>query len=168
MTVSLYSQAAPTFLSFLDSLAHILRKAEAYAAAKKIDPEALLKARLAPDMFHLTKQVQVACDFAKTTMCRLAGVEPPSHPDEEQTFADLQARIAKARAVVAGQGAEAVEAGAERIVTLKLPSGDMQMPGAAYYANFALPNFFFHTSMVYAILRHNGVELGKGDFFGRG
>ncbi len=168
MTVSLYGLAAPTFLSFLDSLAHVLRKAEAHAAARNIDPEALLKARLAPDMFHLTKQVQVACDFAKTTMCRLAGVEAPSHPDDEQTFADLQARIAKARAVVAAQAADAVEEGGARIITLKLPSGEMQMPGAAYYANFAAPNFFFHLSMAYAILRHNGVPLGKGDFFGRG
>jgi uncharacterized protein len=167
MSIAMHDAATKPLLQFLDNLAGLVRKAADHAAAKKIDPEALLKARLYPDMFHFLKQVQVACDFAKNTVSRLAGLEPPKHADTETSFEELLVRIETARAVVAAVTPAQLEGSETRIVTIQMRSGEMSFPGAEYLTMFALPNFYFHLTTAYAILRHNGVELGKGNFFGR-
>ncbi len=164
--MSLHAATVPVFTQSLDALAAILRKAEEHAAAKKIAPEVMLGLRLAPDMFALTRQVQVACDFAKNTSGRLAEAELPKMPDEEKSFAELQERIAKTKAYVEGLPAAAFEGAATRTVTFPIAGKPFSMNGAAYLSNFALPNFFFHMAAAYAILRANGVELGKRDFLG--
>jgi hypothetical protein len=166
MTMSLYAASVPVFAQFLDSLAAILAKAEAHAIEKKIAPEVMLGLRLAPDMFSLSKQVQVACDFAKNTAGRLALSDLPKFPDEEKTFAELQERIAKTKAYVTTLPASAFDGAEGRAITFPIGGKPHQMDGADYLHHFALPNFFFHTSAVYAILRANGLALGKGDFIG--
>jgi uncharacterized protein len=167
MSLSMHEAATRPLLQFLDNLAGLVRKAADHAATKKIDPEALLNARLYPDMFHFTRQVQVACDFAKNTVSRLAGIDPPKHPDTETTFEELLTRIAAARAVVAAMKPEQIDGSEARIITIQNRVGEMTFPGKEYLLMFALPNFYFHVTTAYAILRHNGVELGKGSFFGR-
>jgi len=153
--------------NFLKGLAAILKKAEAHCEAKKIEPEALLTARLFPDMLHFTRQVQLVSDFAKGTGARLAGIAVPSFADEEKTFAELQARIAKTRDFLATLRKEQFAGAAERPITIKVGGQDMTFAGAAYLAGYAMPNFFFHLTTAYNILRHNGVELGKRDYMGR-
>ncbi len=168
MTISMYQASAPAFQHTLTALSAILDKAAAHAAARKIDPQALLLARLAPDMFTCAKQVQVACDFAKNTMARLAGQEPPKFPDEEKSFDDLKARIAKVADFVKGFKPAQIDGTEEKDITFPAgPGATMTLKGQAYLVNFALPNFYFHATAAYAILRHNGVELGKRDFLGR-
>jgi hypothetical protein len=168
MTISMYQASAPAFQHTLTALSAILDKAAAHAAARKIDPQALLLARLAPDMFTFTKQVQVACDFAKNTMARLAGQEPPKFPDEEKSFDDLKARIAKVGDFVKGFKPAQIDGSEEKDITFPAgPGATMTLKGQAYLVNFALPNFYFHATAAYAILRHNGIELGKRDFLGR-
>lgn len=168
MTISMYQASAPAFQHTLTALSAILDKAAAHAAARKIDPQALLLARLAPDMFTLTKQVQVACDFAKNTMARLAGQEPPKFPDEEKSFDDLKARIAKVIDFVKGFKPAQIDGTEEKDITFPAgPGATMTLKGQAYLVSFALPNFYFHATAAYAILRHNGIELGKRDFLGR-
>ncbi len=164
--MSLYATSVPVFTQFLDALAAFLRKAEAHAETKKIAPEVLLGLRLSPDMFPLTRQVQIACDFAKNTAGRLAGDEVPKFADEEKSFAELQERIAKTKAYVLGLAASSFEGAAERQVTFPIAGKPFSMKGADYLAHFALPNFYFHMSAAYAILRANGVDLGKRDFLG--
>lgn len=167
MTISMYAMSVPVFTKTLGNLSAILDKAAAYAEQKKFDPAVLLAARLFPDMFPLTKQVQVACDFAKGTVARLAGLEPPQHADTETTIAELKARIARTIEYVAGF-TEAQLAGAEaREVVLKIRDKSFVYQGLPYLAHIALPNFFFHVTTAYDILRHNGVELGKRDFIGQ-
>lgn len=164
----MFDSSVTVFDNFLKGLAAILRKAEAHCEAKKIEPDALLKARLYPDMFHFTRQVQLVSDFAKGTGARLAGIAAPSFPDEEKTFAELQARIAKTRDFLATLKKEQFAGAAERPITIKVGGQDMTFAGAAYLPGYAMPNFFFHLTTAYDILRHNGVELGKRDYMGRG
>jgi hypothetical protein len=162
----IYSMSVPVFVRTLGNLSTILDKAAAHAEAKKIDPAVLVNARLFPDMFPLSRQVQVACDFAKGSVSRLAGREPPKFEDTEVTFADLKARIARTIAHIEGIPAADLVGGEARDVTLKIRDQTHTYKGAPYLAHIALPNFFFHATTAYDILRHNGVELGKRDFIG--
>jgi uncharacterized protein len=166
MTISMYQATVPPFLQTLDGLAKILDKAEAYCTAKKIDPVILVNSRLAPDMFALARQVQIACDFAKGASARLAGIEVPAYEDTEKTIADLKARVAKTVAFVKSIDAAKIDGSEERDITLKIAGNPITFKGQFYLLNFAIPNFYFHLTAAYAILRHNGVELGKGDFLG--
>lgn len=167
MKISMYAMSVPVFVKTLGNLSSILDKAAAHAQAKKIDPAVLLAARLFPDMFALAKQVQVACDFAKGAVARLAGVEPPKDDDGERTFDDLKARIARTIEYVSGFGEQQFEGADEREVVLKIRDRTLTYRGLPYLAHVALPNFFFHVVTAYDILRHNGVELGKRDFIGQ-
>ena len=167
MTNALYASSIPLFKQMLGGLKSVLAKAEAHAVDKKIDPNALLQARLFPDMFPLLKQVQVATDFAKGVAHRLAGVEVPSMDDGELTFADLQARIDKVLALMSGLDAAQFEGAATReIVTQAGTPKEKRFTGQSYLVNYGLPHFFFHTTTAYDILRHNGVEVGKRDYIG--
>ena len=167
MQISLYGAASSMLTRGLKNLDAILDKAVASAEARKFDPAVLLSARLAPDMFPLLRQVQIACDFGKGTMARLAGVENPKFEDSETSFADLKARIAKTLAFIASIK-EADFAGAEdRDITIQIPSQTLQFKGLPYFTGYAIPNFHFHMTTAYAILRHNGVELGKRDYIGQ-
>jgi hypothetical protein len=164
--MSLHAVVVPTFLQTLKGLSGVLTKAEAHCEAKKIAPEALLTARLFPDMHPLTRQVQMASDFAAKSCARLAGVDVPAYPDEEKTFADLQKRIATATSYVKGCTEKQFDGAAAREITISAGPRTLNFNGASYLANFGLPNFFFHASTAYDILRHNGVEVGKRDFLG--
>ena len=167
MTLSMYQASIPVFKQLLGGLSAVLAKAEAHASAKKIDPHALLQARLYPDMFPLLRQVQVACDFAKSVSARLAGVEVPGFEDKEASFADLQARIAKTLAFIDSLTAAQLEGSETRqIVTQAGTPKEKIFTGQSYLLNYGLPHFFFHTSAAYAVLRHNGVEVGKKDYIG--
>ena len=167
MTHPIYAASIPVFTQMLGGLQTVLRKAEAHATDKKIDPNALLQARLFPDMFPLLRQVQVACDFAKSVSARLAGVEVPKMEDTEQTFADLQARIAAVLAFLGSLDAEQFAEAAQReIVTQAGTPKEKRFTGQSYLFNYGLPHFFFHTTTAYAILRHSGVEVGKKDYIG--
>ncbi len=167
MSNTMYASSIPLFKQMLGGLKTCLSKAEALVAEKKLDPNALLQARLYPDMFPLLRQVQVATDFAKSVSARLAGVEVPKQPDSELTFADLQARIDTVLAFIGGLDANAFEAAAAReIVTQAGTPKEKRFTGQSYLLNYGLPHFFFHTTTVYAILRHNGVEVGKKDYIG--
>jgi hypothetical protein len=164
----MYSASVPVYQRVLRGLDAILDKAEAWAGERKIDPEALLKARIAPDMFHLIRQVQIATDMAKGTCARLAGIEPPRFEDNEATFADLKARLAKTLDFLATLKAEQFEGAETRQITLKLgpPTNQrtVEFVGLDYLLGFGTPNVYFHYSMVYAILRGNGLAIGKNDF----
>jgi hypothetical protein len=151
----------------LKSLSKILKKAEAHCEAKKIDHNALLTARFFPDMLPFIRQVLIACDQAKGCGARLAGIAVPSFPDEEKTFAELQARIAKTLDFIGGLKREQFADAATRTINIKIGGKDTEMKGAAYLSSAVLPNFYFHMTTAYDLLRHNGVELGKGDFLGR-
>jgi hypothetical protein len=167
MTASIHAACVGAFQQGLRGMDIALTKLAAHCEEKKIDPAVFLNARLYPDMFHFIRQVQIACDFAKMASARLAGAEIPSHPDTEQTLDELKARVAKVQTFIAGLDKAAVEAGATREVEFRTgPENTMKLPGAAYLSGFALPNFYFHASMAYAILRHNGLPLGKRDFMG--
>ncbi|NQW79614.1 MAG: DUF1993 domain-containing protein [Polaromonas sp.] len=167
MTHALYASSIPLFKQMLGGLKSVLAKAEAHAGDKKIDPNALLQARLFPDMFPLLKQVQVATDFAKGVAHRLADVEVPKMEDTELTFADLQARIDKVLALMDGLDAAQFEGAATReIVTQAGTPKEKRFTGQSYLVNYGLPHFFFHTTTAYNILRHNGVEVGKRDYIG--
>ena len=164
----MFDSSVPVLDNSLKNLSLIISKAEAHCAARKIEPEALLTARLYPDMYPFTRQVQLVTDFAKGIGARLAGIALPSFPDEEKTFAELQARIGKTRDFLASLKKEQFAGAAERPITIKVRGNDMTFAGAGYFSGFALPNFYFHLTTAYNILRHNGVELGKGDYMGRG
>lgn len=168
MTTSyMYKTSIPVFKQLLTSLSAILTKAEAYAVTKKFEPDVLLNARLYPDMFPLIRQVQVAADFAKSVSARLAGVEVPAYEDNEQTFADLQARIAKSLAFIESLTPSQFEGSETRDIVLRPGTPkEKKMVGHNYLINYGLPQFFFHVTTAYAILRHNGLEVGKGDFMG--
>jgi hypothetical protein len=166
MSLSMYAASIPVFLNTLGALSKILDKAAAHCEAKKIDPATLLAMRLYPDMFTFTKQVQIACDFAKNTAGRLTG-EPPKFPDEEKSFAELKARIAKTVEYLNGFKPADIDATAGKDVTFPIgPQKTMTLKGDAYLINFVLPNFYFHATTAYDILRHCGVEIGKRDFLG--
>jgi hypothetical protein len=167
MSLSMYQASTPVFVRGLTNLRAILRKARNHAEAKKIDPAVLLASRLYPDMHPLTRQVQIACDAAKFCAARLSGVEAPSFPDTEATFDELEARIDKTVAFVKQVEPAQTEGSEERVVTLKLPNTTLELKRASYLLDFALPNFYFHLTTAYGILRHNGVEIGKFDFIGQ-
>jgi hypothetical protein len=166
MSITMHSASAPIFVSLLENLNAWLDKAEAHAAAKKFEPAVYLTARLAPDMLPFTNQIQIACDTAKFLVARLAGIEGPKFDDAETSLADLRARVAATIAFVKSVPAASVDGTEEKDVTLPRRSGPIVMKGQAYLTQFALPNFFFHMTAAYALLRHNGVELGKMDFLG--
>jgi hypothetical protein len=163
----MYNASVPVFTQMLGGLKTVLSKAEAHATEKKIDPNALLQARLFPDMFALLRQVQVATDFAKSVSARLAGVEVPQLPDTDQTFADLQARIDTVLRFMAGLSvAQFADAATREIVSQAGTPKEKRFTGQSYLLNYGLPHFFFHTTTAYDILRHNGVEVGKKDYVG--
>ena len=166
MAISMYRASVPVFVQMLNALAGVLKKADAHAQAKKIDPAALLTARLYPDMFALIKQVQIACDFAKGCSARLAGAEIPKYDDTEASFADLDARIAKTVAFLGTLSAAKIDGSEDKPIALTIGKQALNFDGLTYLLNFTLPNFYFHLSTAYDILRHNGVELGKRDFMG--
>jgi hypothetical protein len=166
MQISMYQASAPRFVNTLKNLAAILDKAQAHADAKKIDPRALTAARLFPDMFPMSRQVQSACDTAKGAVARLAGVEVPVHEDTEQTFEELKARIAKTISFIQTIQPAQVDGSEDREVVLKFRSGEVKFKGMQYLLGHALPNFYFHVTTAYDILRHNGVEVGKRDYIG--
>jgi uncharacterized protein len=166
MSLSMYDASAPVFTHMLKNLATILAKAEAFAEARKIEPSVLINDRLAPDMFPLSRQIQIATDAAKGCVARLAGLEIPSYPDTETTFAELQERIAKTIAFIDGADAAAMEGSQDKSFTLKLRTGELTLTGRELLLNMANPNFYFHITTAYLILRHNGVEVGKPDYLG--
>ena len=168
MTISMHKASAPVFLRMLTNLDQLLAKAEDNAKARGFDPDLLVTQRLAPDMRPLSSQIQLASDSAKGAMARLSGGTPPTMPDTETTIDQLRARIAATIDYVKSVPAEAVDGSEERDVVLRTPSGDIPFKGLAFLTGFALPNFLFHVTTAYAILRHSGVPLGKLDFLGRG
>ena len=163
----MYQASTPCFARTLRNLSAIIDKAEAHCTAKKIDPTALTTARLFPDMFAFTRQVQIACDTAKGAVARLAGVDIPKHEDTEQTFAELKARIAKTLDFIESIPAAKIDGSEEREVVLQMRTGERRFKGMPYLLGHAYPNFYFHATTAYALLRHNGVEVGKIDFLGR-
>lgn len=164
MTLSMYQASVPAFKQMLACQTAIIDKAVAYAAAKKIDPAVLLNVRLFPDMFPFARQIQIMCDFAKGATARLAGAEVPSFPDTETTFDELKQRIAKTDAFISSFKQAQIDGSETREIKLKIGGQDMQFAGKDYLVNFVLPNFYFHATTAYAILRHSGLELGKRDF----
>jgi hypothetical protein len=168
MSISIYQASVPIFSHMLGSLSGVLAKAEANAEERKIDPAVFIAARLAPDMFPLKRQVQIASDFAKGASARLAGREVPSWGDSEETFADLQARIAKTRDFLESLKESEFEGGEARPIELKVGPHELKFDGLTYLQTFALPNFYFHVTTAYDILRHNGVPLSKIDFLNGG
>jgi hypothetical protein len=168
MAISMHSASAPIFVKLLGNLLGVLDKAEAHAAARKFDPANYLGLRLAPDMLPFTRQVQIASDAAKGAMARLAGVDVPKWEDNEASFADLRARIQKTIDYVKGFAPAQIDGSEQREITIPMRQGDaLKFDGETFLKHFALPNFFFHVTTAYALLRHAGVELGKRDFLGR-
>lgn len=167
MNISMYNASVPVFKQMLGGLDGVLARTEAHATEKKLDPSVLVQSRLFPDMFPLSRQVQIACDFAKGVPARLAGVEIPVHADSEQTLAELRARIASTIAFIDGIDPAKIEGSEDREITLRPGTPrERTFNGLAYLLTYGLPNFFFHVTTAYALLRHNGVELGKGDYIG--
>jgi hypothetical protein len=166
MTISMYQASAPRFVNMLKNLSAILDKAQAYCDARKIEPAVLTGYRIFPDMLPMTRQVQIACDGAKGAMARLAGVEIPKHEDTEQTFAELKARIAKTIAFIETIKPAQIDGTEDKEIALKLGGNEVKFKGMQYLLGFAHPNFYFHVTTAYAILRHNGVDIGKKDYIG--
>ena len=166
MSLSMYEASVPVFTRMLTNLSAILKKGEAHAEARGIKPSVLVNDRLAPDMLPLTSQIQIATDGAKGCVGRLAGLDIPSYADEETSFEELQARIAKTIAFFETIDAAAMEGAQDKSYVIKLRSGDLTFSGRELLLNFAMPNVYFHITTAYLILRHNGVELGKMDFLG--
>jgi hypothetical protein len=167
MTISLYAASIPVFKQMLTALGGVLAKGEAHATAKNIQPDALLQARLFPDMFQLVRQVQIAVDFAKGAGARLSGIEPPKYEDTETTFADLQALLTKVLTFLDTVTPEQVNGNEEREIVLR-PGTDKEkrLSTQTYLLSYSLPQFFFHVTTAYDLLRHNGVEVGKRDYMG--
>lgn len=166
MSLTMYQASIPVFVRMLGNLSAILDKAAAHAEAKKIDPAIFVNARLAPDMYPFSRQVQIATDIVKGCAARLAGIEVPRYEDNETTFAELQARIAKTKAFLQSVSASQIDGSDDRKIELKFGSRELSFLGQAYLLDFVLPNFHFHLTTAYAILRHNGVEIGKKDYTG--
>jgi hypothetical protein len=167
MSISLYAASIPVYKQMLGSLRDILKKAETHAAAKNIEPGALLQSRLFPDMFPLLRQVQVACDFARSAAARLSNKEIPKVEDKQQSFADLQTLIADALAFLDTVTPDQVNGQEDReVVTRPGTPHERKFTCQSYLLSYALPQFFFHITASYAILRHNGVEIGKKDYMG--
>ena len=166
MSLSMYQATVPGFIQILTQLKSVLKKAEEHAAAHKIDPAVLTGARLYPDMFPLTRQVQIATDQVKGCLSRLAGQQPPSFEDNEQTFAELYARIDKTIAHLQSFKPEQIDGSEDRKIEVKLRTATRNYTGLNYVFDSVYPNFFFHVTTAYDILRHNGVPIGKTDFLG--
>lgn len=166
MAISMYDASVLVFQRGLTSLEHVLDKALADATQRRIDPQVLLAARLAPDMLPLTRQVQIAADHAKNAVGRLAGVAPPKFDDNETDFAQLKQRLARSREYLATFQPAQVDGSEERDIVLQFPGREFKFKGLDYLLGFAIPNFYFHYTTAYDILRHNGVPLGKADFIG--
>jgi uncharacterized protein len=166
MAISMYDFSIPVLTRGLTNLSAILDKGAAHAAAKKFDSIVLAQSRLFPDMHPFVRQVQIACDTAKGAAGRLAGIEVPKHEDNEVTFADLKARIAKTVVFVNSVTAAQLKDTESRSIEIKFPNGSWKFTGIGYLNDFVLPNFYFHTSMAYALLRKAGVEVGKMDYLG--
>ncbi|MDB5968555.1 MAG: hypothetical protein JWQ90_1005 [Hydrocarboniphaga sp.] len=166
MSLSMYEASVPTLSRMLDNLRGILSKGAAHAEQHKLDPAALTTFRLYPDMFPLTRQVQIATDMAKGCVARLAGVEPPAYEDKETTFAELGERVEKTAAFVKSFSSSQIDGSEDREIVLKMRNGEMRFSGKQYLLHFAIPNVHFHVATAYLILRHNGVVLGKPDFIG--
>ncbi|PPC91272.1 MAG: hypothetical protein CTY34_04555 [Methylobacter sp.] len=166
MSLSMYQASIPALLRNLDNLDKIIDKAITYAEVKKIDPEVLLNARLAPDMYPLVRQVQIVTDLAKGFAARISGQDVPGYPDTEASFPELKARLAKTMEFVKSISADQVDGSETKPITLKFGTMEVKYLGQAYLLDFVLPNLYFHATMAYAILRHNGMELGKRDFLG--
>jgi hypothetical protein len=167
MSISMYKASAPVFLRMLGNLDALLGKAEANAKERGFDPTVLVTSRLAPDMRPLSAQIQLASDTSKGAIARLSGGAAPAMADSEATIPELRARIANTIAYITSVPASAIDGSEERSVVLKFPNGEMTFKGLDYLTGFALPNFMFHVTMAYAILRHNGAPIGKQDFLGR-
>ncbi len=167
MAISIYDISIPVLTRGLTNLSAILDKAAALAAAKKFDSAVLAQSRLFPDMHPLVRQVQIACDTAKGAAARLAGIEVPKHEDTEVTFADLKARISKTLDFLKSVNAAQLKDAESRSIELKFPNGSMKFTGVGYLTDFVLPNFYFHASIAYALLRKAGVAIGKEDFLGK-
>jgi len=166
MSITMHSASVPIFVRMLNNMLTWLDKAEAHATAKKFETSVLLGARLAPDMLPFTKQIQIASDAAKFGVARLAGVEAPKFEDDETTLAELRERIRKTIDYVQSVPADKINGSEERDITVPRRDGPMIVKGEPYLKNFVLPNFFFHVTTTYALLRHNGVDLGKSDYLG--
>ncbi len=167
MSVSMYQASIPVFIRMLGNLSAILDKGVASAEARKIDPAVLASARLAPDMHPLTRQIQIATDSVKGAAARLAQIEVPSFPDTETTFPELQERVTKTVAFLKTITEAQVDGSEDRTINLKAGPTELSFSGRDFLFGFALPNFYFHLTTAYAILRHNGVDVGKMDFLGR-
>ena len=167
MTSPMYTHSLPVFKQMLTALKAILVQAEAHAAAKSIDPDAFLQARLFPDMFPLAKQVQIAADFARGISARLAGVDVPAYDGNEKSFADLDALLARTLAFLDGLNAAQFDGSESKEIVLRPGTPkEKKLSGQAYLANYGTPQFFFHVTTAYAILRHNGIAIGKRDYMG--
>lgn len=166
MSITMHSASVPVFVRMLGNLLAWLDKAEAHAAAKKFDPQVYLGARLAPDMLPFTKQIQIACDSAKFGVARLAGVDAPKFDDTEASIAELRERIHKTLEFVRSVPAAKIDGTEAKDVVVPRRDGSMTLKGEFYLKHFVLPNVFFHVTTTYALLRHNGVELGKADYLG--
>jgi uncharacterized protein len=166
MSVSLYDVSIPVMTLGLTNLSAILDKAAAHAEAKKVDPKAFAQTRLIVDMFSLARQVQTACDTAKGAAARLAGVEVPKHEDSETTLSELKARIAKTLDFIQSIKPEQFTGAGTRPIVLQFPRVTLKFNGLDYVRKFVLPNFFFHVTVAYALIRANGVDIGKNDFLG--
>lgn len=163
----MYQASVPVFIRTLGNLSGILAKGAAHAEAKKIDPLVLVNGRLFPDMFPLSRQVQIASDTAKGAAARLAGMEPPSYEDNEKTFPELIARLDKTVEFLRTFKPEQIDGSEARTINIKVAGQPMTLQGMTFLLQRALPNLFFHTTTAYAILRHNGVEVGKKDYLGK-
>jgi hypothetical protein len=167
MSTSLYSTTVPVFKQMLLALSDVLKKGEEYAQNRKFDPAVLLQSRLFPDMLPLVRQVQIACDFAKSVPARIAGVEVAAYEDSEQSFAELQQRIAKTLALIEGMTAEQLNGSAVKEVVLRPGTPkEKKLTVEDYALKYGMPQFFFHVTTAYNLLRHNGVEIGKKDYMG--
>ena len=167
MALSLYDLSVPVFSRGLGQLTHVLEKSLAHAKANDIDPAALVDAKLAPDMITLAGQVQRASDASKLGVARISGIAAPSFPDEEKTYDELLARIAKTQAFLATVDRTLIDGQEERQVTIKSREGEAHFTAQRYLLQFALPNFFFHVTTAYDVLRHKGMPIGKRDYLGK-
>ena len=166
MTISMHSASVPVFIRMFNNMTAWLDKAEAHAQAKKFEPSVYLTARLAPDMLPFLRQIQMTSDAAKFAVARLAGVEAPKFEDNETNFAELRERIAKTVAFIKSVPADQIDGTEDKDIALPRRDGTLMIKGEAYLKHFVLPNFYFHMTTTYALLRHDGVELGKMDFLG--
>jgi hypothetical protein len=166
MSAPMYEMSIPVLTLGLTNISNLIDKGVAHAEARKFDSLVLAQARIFPNMFPFSRQVQIACDMAKGCAARLAGIEVPKYEDTEVTMAELKARVAKTKAFVASIKASQLQDAATREIIVAFPGNSLKFNGLSYVTTWVLPNFYFHGSMVYALLRHNGVEIGKMDFLG--